>query len=596
MIPSYSLAPVFGISISEQRKIYFNHRNTLISLLSNTLIDKQGYIRAFSPLQPGVIDARLTSPSHAATVQANTFFISQPYVSLIGNLIVYISVPIHNAEGEQLGYVGGSIYLNNRNATNEFMNSQFDDDNYDTYVLNKDGTIIYHHDKSRIGQKIDDNSLKQMALLGNKGNFRLTDSQGATFLAGFAKVKRADWIILTLQTEQIVTQALNNVMIDVIKKSAPGECKKICVNGILRKTFRGQKMPISNELIDQLLQDCHFPQELLGESGLLKQLTKRLAERVLQAEMEIHLGYAKHDPAGNHSGNSRNGKTSKSVRSQNGALELDIPRDRNSTFEPTLIGKHEKQLNGFDDRIISLYSRGLSTRDIQAHFKEVYGVDVSAGFIYQVTNAVMDDVKRWQQRPLDAFYPIVYLDCIVVKSQDGGAVTNKSVYLALGINGQGEKELLGLWIAKTEGAKFWLSVMTELKNRGLQDIFIACCDGLKGFPDAIEAVYPHTRVQLCIVHQVRNSLRYVGWKERKAVAADLRTIYSSATLEGAEEALDAFAAKWDEQFPTISPSWRNNWERLIVIFDFPPEIRKVIYTTNAPFPLETQQNGRKRVA
>ncbi len=236
------------------------------------------------------------------------------------------------------------------------------------------------------------------------------------------------------------------------------------------------------------------------------------------------LGYAKHDPAGNNSGNSRNGKTSKSVRSQNGEIELDIPRDRNSTFEPTLIGKHEKQLNGFDDRIISLYSRGLSTRDIQAHFKEVYGVDVSAGFISQVTNAVMDDVKRWQQRPLDAFYPIVYLDCIVVKSQDGGAVTNKSVYLALGINGQGEKELLGLWIAKTEGAKFWLSVMTELKNRGLQDIFIACCDGLKGFHDAIEAVYPHTRVQLCIVHQVRNSLRYVGWKERKAVAADLRTI------------------------------------------------------------------------
>ena len=289
-------------------------------------------------------------------------------------------------------------------------------------------------------------------------------------------------------------------------------------------------MPISNELIDQLLQDCHSPQDLLGESGLLKELTKRLAERVLEAEMEIHLGYAKHDPVGNNSGNSRNGKTSKSVRSQNGEIELDIPRDRNSTFEPALIGKNEKQLNGFDERIISLYSRGLSTRDIQAHFKEVYGVDVSAGFISQVTNAVMDEVKRWQQRPLDELYPIVYLDCIVVKSQDGGAVANKSVYLALGINGQGEKELLGLWIAKTEGAKFWLSVMTELKNRGLQDIFIACCDGLKGFPDAIEAVYPHTRVQLCIVHQVRNSLRYVGWKERKAVAADLRTIYSSATL------------------------------------------------------------------
>ncbi|CAK8743462.1 IS256 family transposase ISSod18 [Sodalis praecaptivus] len=297
--------------------------------------------------------------------------------------------------------------------------------------------------------------------------------------------------------------------------------------------------------------------------------------------MDIHLGYAKHDPAGNNSGNSRNGKTSKNVRSQNGELELQIPRDRNSTFEPALIAKNEKQLNGFDSRIISLYSRGLTTRDIQSHFKDVYGVDVSAGFISQVTNAVMDEVKRWQQRPLEALYPIVYLDCIVVKSQDCGAVANKSVYLALGVNTQGEKELLGLWIAKTEGAKFWLSVMTELRNRGLQDIFIACCDGLKGFPDAIEAVYPHTRVQLCIVHQVRNSLRFVGWKERKAVAADLRTIYSSATAEAAECALDAFAAKWDQQFPTISQSWKNNWERLIVIFDFPPEIRKVIYTTNA---------------
>lgn len=358
------------------------------------------------------------------------------------------------------------------------------------------------------------------------------------------------------------------------------------------KPSEDYKMPISNALIDQLLQDCHSPQDLLGESGLLKELTKRLAERVLEAEMDMHLGYAKHDPAGNNSGNSRNGKTFKNVRSQNGELELQIPRDRNSTFEPALIAKNEKHLDGFDHRIISLYSRGLTTRDIQAHFKEVYGVDISAGFISQVTNAVMDEVKRWQQRPLDALYPIVYLDCIVVKSQDGGAVANKSVYLALGVNTQGEKELLGLWIAKSEGAKFWLSVMTELKNRGLQDIFIACCDGLKGFSDAIEAVYPHTRVQLCIVHQVRNSLRYVGWKERKAVAADLRTIYSSATAEAAECALDAFAAKWDEQFPTISQSWKNNWERLIVIFDFPPEIRKVIYTTN---PIESLNASLRKI-
>ncbi len=231
--------------------------------------------------------------------------------------------------------------------------------------------------------------------------------------------------------------------------------------------------------------------------------------------------------------------------------------------------------------IISLYSRGLSTRDIQAHFKEVYGVDVSAGFISQVTNAVMDEVKRWQQRPLDAFYPIVYLDCIVVKSQDGRAVTNKSVYLALGINGQGEKELLGLWIAKTEGAKFWLSVMTELKNRGLHDIFIACCDGLKGFPDAIEAVYPHTRVQLCIVHQVRNSMRLVSWKDYKAVTRDLKAIYQASTEESGQQALEAFASAWDSRYPHISRSWQTNWANLATFFAYPADIRKVIYTTNA---------------
>lgn len=340
-------------------------------------------------------------------------------------------------------------------------------------------------------------------------------------------------------------------------------------------------MPISNELIDQLLKDCHAPQDLLGEGGLLKELTKRLAERVLEAEMTMHLGYDKHDPIGNNSGNSRNGTTCKNVRSVHGAIGLDIPRDRNSTFEPKLISKGEKQFNGFDERIISLYSRGLTVRDIQAHFQEVYGVEVSGTFISQVTNEVMEEVKAWQKRPLEALYPIVYLDCIVVKSQDSGVVINKSVYLALGINIHGEKELLGLWIAKSEGAKFWLSVMTELKNRGLQDIFVACCDGLKGFPEAIEALYPQTRVQLCLVHQVRNSLRYVHWKERKAVAADLRAIYGAATVEQAESALMAFSAQWDKKYPTITPSWRNNWERLIVIFDFAPEIRKAIYTTNA---------------
>ncbi len=223
----------------------------------------------------------------------------------------------------------------------------------------------------------------------------------------------------------------------------------------------------------------------------------------------------------------------------------------------------------------------MTTRDIQAHFEESYGVEVSPTFISQVTNEVMDEVKQWQQRPLDALYPVVYLDCLVVRSRDSGAVQNKSVYLALGINTDGEKELLGLWMAQTEGAKFWLSVMNELKNRGVQDIFIACCDGLKGFPEAIEAVYPKTQVQLCIVHQIRHSLRYVNWKQRKVIAADLKRIYGAATLAEAELALAEFAEKWDDQHPTISLSWRNNWARLSVFFDYPPEIRKVIYTTNA---------------
>ena len=340
-------------------------------------------------------------------------------------------------------------------------------------------------------------------------------------------------------------------------------------------------MPISDKLIDQLLEGCDSPEDILGEAGLLKQLTKKVAERALNAEMEQHLGYAKHAPEGKNSGNSRNGKSSKKLRSVHGEIELDIPRDRNGSFEPKLVKKGEKQLNGFDDRIISLYARGMTTRDIQAHFEESYGVEVSPTFISQVTNEVMDEVKQWQQRPLDALYPVVYLDCLVVRSRDSGAVQNKSVYLALGINADGEKELLGLWMAQTEGAKFWLSVMNELKNRGVQDIFIACCDGLKGFPEAIEAVYPKTQVQLCIVHQIRHSLRYVNWKQRKVIAADLKRVYGAATLAEAELALAEFADKWDDQHPMISLSWRNNWERLSVFFDYPPEIRKVIYTTNA---------------
>jgi transposase-like protein len=340
-------------------------------------------------------------------------------------------------------------------------------------------------------------------------------------------------------------------------------------------------MPISDKLIDQLLDGCDSPEDILGEAGLLKQLTKKVAERALEAEMEAHLGYAPNDAAGNNSGNSRNGKTKKNVRSTNGDVELNIPRDRNGSFDPKLVRKGERQLNGFDERIVALYARGMTTRDIQAYLEEAYGVEVSATFISQVTNAVMDEVKAWQHRPLEKLYPVVYLDCLVVRSRDSGVVQNKSVYLALGINTDGEKELLGLWMAQTEGAKFWLSVMNELKNRGVEDIFIACCDGLKGFPEAIEAVYPKTQVQLCIVHQIRHSLRYVNWKQRKTIAADLKLIYGASTRVEAEHALEDFAIKWDAEHPTISRSWRANWERLCVFFDYPVEIRKAIYTTNA---------------
>ena len=258
-----------------------------------------------------------------------------------------------------------------------------------------------------------------------------------------------------------------------------------------------------------------------------------------------------------------------------------MPRDRNGSFEPRLIPKHQTRWTGFDDKILSLYARGMTVREIQSHLEEMYGTEISPTLISSVTDAVMEDAKAWQSRPLDVLYPIVYLDCIHVKTRDNGAVRAKAVYLALGINLAGEKELLGLWIAQTEGAKFWLQVVTELKNRGVQDIFIACVDGLKGFPEAIETVFPKTAVQLCIVHMVRYSLNYVSWKLRKAVAADLRAIYSAATVAEAEAQFAAFAEKWGETYPPIVQSWRRNWARLIPFFDYPPEIRRVLYTTNA---------------
>lgn len=335
------------------------------------------------------------------------------------------------------------------------------------------------------------------------------------------------------------------------------------------------------DLIDSLLADYQKPEDLIGEHGLLKQLTKALVERALQAEMAEHLGHGKHEPVANPAGNTRNGKSRKTLKGDFGELPIEVPRDRHGSFEPQLIPKHQTRWTGFDDKILSLYARGMTVREIQGHLEEMYGAEVSPALISSVTDAVIDEVKAWQARPLDVLYPIVYLDCIHVKVRDTGAVRVKAVYLALGINLAGEKELLGLWIAQTEGAKFWLQVVTELKNRGVQDMFIACVDGLKGFPEAIEAVYPKTAVQLCIVHMVRHSLNFVSWKLRKDVAADLRAIYTAATVEEAEQRLAEFEEKWGQDYPPIGQSWRRNWPRIIPFFDYPPEIRKVIYTTNA---------------
>lgn len=335
------------------------------------------------------------------------------------------------------------------------------------------------------------------------------------------------------------------------------------------------------KLADALLANYQKPEDLIGENGLLKQLTKMLVERALETEMTEHLGHDKSGAVTNRTGNTRNGHSAKTLQGDFGELPLDIPRDRQGAFEPQLVAKHQTRWTGFDDKIISLYARGLSVREIGGHLEEMYGTEVSPSLISAVTDAVSEDVKVWQARPLDPLYPILYLDCIHIKVRDAGAVRTKAVYLAIGVNMDGHKEVLGLWIAQTEGAKFWLQVVTELKTRGVQDIFIACVDGLKGFPEAIEAVYPKAAVQLCIVHMVRNSLNFVPWKMQKEVAADLKLIYTSSTAELAEQMLTDFEKKWDKDYQSIGLSWRRNWARIIPFFDYPPEIRKVIYTTNA---------------
>lgn len=340
-------------------------------------------------------------------------------------------------------------------------------------------------------------------------------------------------------------------------------------------------MAIDPKLVDSLLGEYKKPEDIIGENGLLKQLTKAILERALNAELTEHLGYEKHAAAGRNSGNSRNGTTPKMLKGDFGEITLETPRDRNGSFEPQIVGKGQTRFTGFDDKIVSLYARGMSTREIQGHLQDIYGVEVSPALISSVTEAVLEEVKVWQSRPLDPVYPILYLDALYVKIREGGHIQNRAVYVVMGVNLEGNKEVLGLWAGQAEGAKFWLQVLTELKNRGVRDVFIACVDGLKGFPQAVEAVFPQAQVQLCIVHLVRSSLNYVSWKQRKQVAKDLRPIYQAATAEDAYLKREEFAEKWDRMYPTITQIWRRNWEQITPFFAYPREIRKVIYTTNA---------------
>ena len=340
------------------------------------------------------------------------------------------------------------------------------------------------------------------------------------------------------------------------------------------------------DVIDRMLDQIDFhgmtAEELAGENGLLKQLTRRFYSRALDAEMDEHLGYKKNDNAGDNSGNSRNGYTTKTVITEdNDTIEIQVPRDRNSTFDPVIIPKHEKRTPLFNDQIISMYSFGMSTRDIQRHLQQVYGVEVSPETISNITESVMADVREWQNRPLEKSYPILFLDALRVNSRQDGKNINKALYVALAINWEGRKEVLGLWLADTEGAKFWMSVLTDIKNRGTEDILIACMDGLTGFPDAVKAVFPNTHIQHCIVHMIRNSTKFVSYKDLKAVCRDLKEVYSAVNAGSGHEALEEFGKKWNDKYPMIQASWERNWNDLTEFFNYPKDIRRTIYTTNA---------------
>ena len=335
------------------------------------------------------------------------------------------------------------------------------------------------------------------------------------------------------------------------------------------------------ELVEELMKAVRSPADLFGPEGLFHRLKAAMMERMLEAEMAEHLGFDKNAVEGRNAGNSRNGYTTKTVKTDTGPVDIRVPRDRQGTFEPKLVAKHQRRLEGFDEKVLALYARGMSVRDIQGHLRELYGTDVAPDLITRVTDAVLDEMRVWQQRPLDATYPIVYLDALFVSARDGASVTKKAVYVALGVTAEGEREVLGLWIQKTEGARFWLDMLTELRNRGLTDILFVCCDGLTGLPQAIEAIFPKAVVQTCIVHMIRASLRYVPFKHRKQVVTALREIYSAPTEDAARLALDTFDASWGKTYPSITKTWRTRWAEVVPFLGYPAEIRRLLYTTNA---------------
>jgi transposase-like protein len=350
----------------------------------------------------------------------------------------------------------------------------------------------------------------------------------------------------------------------------------------------GVREQLTDGLIDELLAGRSGEAEILGPGGLLGDLTRRLVERAMAAELTDHLGYEPHAEPPGGAGNSRNGATPKTLLTDHGPVQIKTPRDRNSSFEPKIVPKGRRRIEGLDDKVLALYAGGMTTRDIETYMAELYGPGVGRDTVSRVTAAVLEDAKAWQSRPLEAVYPIVYLDALIVKIRDGQAVRNFACYLAIGVNTDGERDVLGMWFQKTEGAKFWMSVLTELKTRGIQDVLVCCVDGLTGFPEAIEAVYPQTWVQTCLVHQVRSSLRFVPYKDKRAVAADLKRIYTAADRDHAETQLEAFGEKWDQRYPMISASWIEHWEQIVPFLAFPPDLRRVVYTTNTIEALNRQ--------